>query len=115
MSSPAIALNPERLEEIRIKRRKEKCMESNQETIYSTPKIRLSLLHWMQILAIVIPSGYFIFQHITADEVSRTVITSKQQDMTRHLETLDIKVDSLGTQISKIDGKIDVILLGLKK
>ena len=85
------------------------------ETTITTPKIRLSLLHWVQILAIIIPSGYFIFTHMASDETSRTIITSRQADMTRHLETLDVKVDGLGNQINKIDGKLDIVILGLKK
>ena len=90
-------------------------MESNQETTITTPKIRLSLLHWLQALAILIPASYFVFSHISADETSRTIITSRQADMTRHLETLDVKVDGLGNQINKIDGKLDIVILGLKK
>jgi hypothetical protein len=111
VSAPAIALNSAKLDKIR----KEKRMESNQETTITTPKIRLSLLHWLQALAILIPASYFVFSHISADETSRTIITSRQADMTRHLETLDVKVDGLGNQINKIDGKLDIVILGLKK
>jgi hypothetical protein len=111
MSAPSVALNPERLEEIRAEKR----AESNHETTITTPKIRLSLLHWVQILSILIPASYFVFSHISSDETSRTIITSRQADMTRHLETLDVKVDGLGNQISKLDGKVDIIILNLKK
>jgi hypothetical protein len=85
------------------------------ETTITTPKIRLSLLHWVQILAILIPASYFIFTHISSDETSRTVITSRQSEMTDHLKALDVKVDGLGNQISKLDGKVDIIILSLKK
>jgi hypothetical protein len=109
MSAPAIALNPERLEEIRKERRMEN------ETTITTPKIRLSLIHWVQILAILIPASYFVFTHLSSDETSRTVITSRQSEMTDHLKILDVKVDGLGNQISKLDGKVDIIILSLKK
>ena len=111
MSSPAIALNPERLEEIRIERCKEKCMESNQETSFTTPKIKMSLIAWIQVMGILIPGSYFIYEHVVASNNGDAMLKNNQVVMSKHLDVLDVKVDAVSNQVNKIDGKLDVILL----
>ena len=109
MSSPATALSQERIDEIREERRIKALCES--ETSITTPKIKMSLIAWIQVLGILIPGSYFIYEHVTAANSGDAMLKYNQAVMSKHLEVLDAKVDAVSSQVNKIDGKLDVILL----
>jgi hypothetical protein len=86
-------------------------MESNQETSFTTPKIKMSLIAWIQVMGILIPGSYFIYEHVVASNNGDAMLKNNQVVMSKHLDVLDVKVDAVSNQVNKIDGKLDVILL----
>ena len=109
MSSPAMSLDPNRLEEIRAERYMRGLPEA--ETSITTPRIKMTLIAWIQVMGILIPGSYFIYEHIAAANSGDAILKNNQVVMSRHLDILDAKVDTVSTQVNKIDGKLDVILL----